>query len=101
MKVVERRIFKIAAGKWDQINNLEQRFDALEAQWGFPPKRRYRCIAGTHDSDTYIFEREWDSLSAAETAGQKAMADQQWQALMQEGEQVFVSSQAELYSLLE
>ena len=37
MKVVERRIFKIAAGKWDQINNLDQRFDALEGSGAFLP----------------------------------------------------------------
>ncbi len=101
MKVVERRIFKIHPGKMDQVKGLEDRFWALERQFGFPSKRRYECLAGPHDSETYSFERDWDSFAAAEAAIQKAYADPQLQALLEEGNAVFGSSHAEFYTLLD
>ena len=101
MKVVERRIFKIHPGKMDQVKGLEERFWALESQFGFPPKRRYECLAGPHDSETYIFERDWDSFTVAEAAIQKAFADPRLQALLEEGTAVFGATQMEFYSLLD
>ncbi len=98
---MERRIFKIHPGKMDQVKDLEDRFWALESQYGFPPKRRYQCIAGLNDSETYIFEWDWESFTAAEAAIQTAFADPQLQALLEEGNAVFGSSHAEFYTLLD
>ena len=101
MKIVERTIFKIPAGKMGEVKALEDRFAALEGPLGFPTKRRYQCLAGPHDSDTYIYECDWDSFAAAEAALQRYQSDPQLQALDKEGSSVFTSRRTEFYTLLD
>lgn len=97
MKVLERHVRKIHPSKWDEAERLDKRYDAIEGKYGFPPKRYYRCISGTHDVFTSIMEREWESLAAMEAAQEKAFADPQWQALASEGEAIMEGPQIELY----
>lgn len=100
MKVLERQIQKINQDKWDELEANEEKWDALESQHGFPPKRRYRALSGTHDFDTLIVEREWDSMSAMEAAFEAAFQDPEYQKIMAASAGISRESSLELYSVL-
>ena len=97
MKVLERHIRKIRPSKWDEVEGLDTRYDAVEGPYGFPPKRYYRSFSGPHDIFTSIMEREWESFATMEAALEKAFADPEWQALAPEIEAIAESPQIELY----
>jgi NIPSNAP len=97
MKVLERHLRKIHPGKWGEVEGLDNKYDAVERRYGFPPKRYYRSFIGTHDINTSIMEREWESLATMEAAQEKALADPEWQALTPEFEAIMESLQIELY----
>jgi hypothetical protein len=99
-KVMERGVHKIPTSKWEEFLELEKRYDALESQWAFPPKRRYRpMFAGPPQPHTtvYMREREWESLAAMEAAYSKAMASPEWQALQNELELMDEGLYSELF----
>jgi hypothetical protein len=98
MKVLERMVQKI--GDWEKIDEMDQKHNAIESNYGFPTKRRYRALAGPHTMDTLIIEREWDSMAAMEEAFTRLMADAKYQALSSSYPGVVVSSQWELYMLV-
>jgi len=81
MQITERHIKKVRPGKWSEIPQREEEFDAIERKLGFPPKRHYRYLSGTQDYGTLVMERDWESFAAMESAYDRAMADPQWQAL--------------------
>jgi hypothetical protein len=95
--VVERLIQKIQPGKWADLEELDQKYDVVEGRLGFPSKKRYRCIAGGHDDNTLIIERQWDSLAVMEATYHKASADPELQTLWLEGASVVKSNRVELY----
>lgn len=67
--IMERRLHKVVHGKWAELMVEEKKFDVLESRLGgFPAKRRYRPLAGTESYNTFIWERDWESLAAAEEA---------------------------------
>jgi hypothetical protein len=99
MKVLQREIQQIYPGKWEELEEIDARFNAVESRLGFPGnKKRYRCYFGAHDASTIIVEYEWDSLAAMEAAYEKAMEDPEWQALAAEVESIVKSNQMELYA---
>src|SRR5881227_1500784 len=61
MKVLERLVCKIRPDKWDEFEGIDNKYDAVEGKYAFPPKRYYRCFSGPHDVFTSIMEREWES----------------------------------------
>ena len=97
MKVLERHVRKIRPDKWDEVEGIDNKFDAVEGKYGYPPKRYYRSFSGTHDVFTSIMEREWESLAAMEAATEKAFADPQWQTLVSEIGVGMEGPQIELY----
>jgi hypothetical protein len=97
MKTVERMIQKIYPDKWEELEEIDKRYNVVEGRLGFPSKKRYRCITGGHDTDTLIVERQWDSLAAMEATYEKAMLDRDLQALWAEGTSIVQSTQTELY----
>ena len=101
MAVVERLIFTVRAGKWGELWELEGRYDEVEGCHGFPPKRRYQLLFGGGDVDTYVVEREWDSLAALEGAQDRGWGDPDWEALRGAYGAVFEDERRELYTLLE
>ena len=100
MKIMERHIGNVRPGKWAELEQIEKKYDAVERQWGFPPKRRYRALYGSHSRDVHIVERGWDGMAVMEAALEKAVASSEWQALGQELHSVLESLQIELYQPL-
>jgi len=100
MVTIERLIQKVFPGKWAELEEIDKRYNAVESRLGFPPKKRYQCMMGGHDTNTLIIERQWDSLAAMEAAFEKVLADPEWQALNEEGASIVKSSQWEVYTPL-
>ena len=100
MTIIERQIQKVCPGKWAELEVIDKKFDAIESRLGFPPKRRYRCYIGGHDTNTLIVERQWDSLAAMEAAFEKVFADPEHQARGAELDSIIESTQFELYAPL-
>ncbi len=98
--VVERLIQQIRPDKWAELEALDIKYNSLEGRYGFTAKRRYRCLAGVHNSDTLIIEREWASLTAMEAAYDRLVTDPEWRALGAEGSGIIESNRNELYELL-
>lgn len=100
MIVLERLVQHIRPGKWAELEKLDKKYTAVESRFGFPPKQRYQCVSGGHDSNTLIVERQWKSLATAEAAYEKVFADAEYQQLGVEGSSIVESSQMELYTPL-
>lgn len=97
MVTIERMIQKVRPGKWAELEEIDKRYNAAESRLGFPPKKRYQCLMGGHDTNTLIIERQWDSLAAMEAAYEKAFADPEHQALVEELTSIIKSTQWEVY----
>ncbi len=100
MIAIERQIQKVRPGKWAALAEVEQKFAAVESRYGFPPKKRYQCILGGHDTNTLIIERQWESFAAMEAAYEKFLADPEYPALGAEVIAVIESQQIEVYAPL-
>jgi hypothetical protein len=100
MIVVERQIQKIRPDKWAELEEIDKKYNAIEGRLGFPPKKRYRCLVGGHDTNTLIIERQWDSLAAMEAAYEEISADSEWEGLQAETASIVKSAQFELYAPL-
>ncbi len=72
----------------------------MENRLGFPPKRRYRTLAGSQNMDTLIIEREWDCFAQSETMMEKQFADPEFQQLYTETGACVDSVQTEFYMVL-
>ena len=97
MLFLERSIQQVRSDKWPELEAIDKKFNAVESRLGFPPKKRYRCYVGGHDTNTLIIERQWESLAKMEAAYEKAFADPEWQALGAEVVTIVKSDQNELY----
>lgn len=97
MITVDRMIQQVRPDKWEELEKIDKRYNAVESCLGFPPKKRYHCMIGSHDTNTLIIERQWDSLAAMEAAYEKAFADPEHQALQKEITSIIESTQTEVY----
>jgi hypothetical protein len=95
--ILERQVQKIYAGKWDDLDEIDKRYDQVEKKYAFPPKRRYRAFSGTSDTDTIVIEREWKSMAKYEETMLKIWADSEWQKLNKEGEKIIEYNHFEFY----
>jgi hypothetical protein len=101
MVAIERMIQKVYPGKWAELEEIDKRYNAAESRLGFPPnKKRYQCMMGSHDHNTLIIERQWDSLAAMEATWEKAFADPEIQSLNKETTSIIKSTQWEVYTPL-
>jgi hypothetical protein len=100
MIAIERMTQKVYPGKWAELEEIDKRFNAVEARAGFPQKKRYQCVIGSLDQSMLIIERQWDSLAAMESAYDKVMADPEWQTLGKDVGSVVESSQIEVFTPL-
>jgi hypothetical protein len=101
MITLERQILKVRPGKFPDLEELDKKFIAEETRLGFPPKKRYQCVIGGHDTNTVIVERQWDSMAAMEAKFDEAFADAEYQALADEGTSIIESTQWEVYTPLQ
>lgn len=95
--IVEMSIQKINPGKWEALDEIDKRYEAVESRYGFPSKMRLNSISGTHDSNTLLIVREWESMAAMEAAYMSAFEDPELQALNAEGASIVASSRIEIY----
>lgn len=97
MVLVERLIQQVFPDKWAELETIDKKYNAVEGRLGFPPKRRYRCFVGGHNTNTLVVERQWESMAALEAAYEAALADAEWQALGSEAGGIVTSDRHELY----
>ena len=97
MKVIERMIQKWTADAPARMKELEAQYGDLDAKWGFPPQKAYRCLAGSIPYEYTVSEREWESLEQMESTYDRAMATPEWAAFMAVAGKVIESHRVELY----
>ena len=101
MITIERMTQKIFPGKWAELEEIDKKYNVVEKRLGFPPtKKRYQCMIGSHDSNSLIIERQWDSLAVMEATYEKAFADPELQALQKETVSIVENNQVEVYTPL-
>jgi len=98
--VLQRVIHKVYPGKWDEFQELEAKFDAVQAKLGIPPRKRYRRIYGKHSFYTYVIEREWPSLTAMEAQASEWARNTELRALQDQAYDLIECTQYELYQIL-
>src|SRR5665648_213530 len=72
---IMRLIQRVANCKWDELEELDKKFNEIEDKIGYPPKKRYRSLSGAYDNNVIIIEREWQSLSKMEKGLTKGFLD--------------------------
>ena len=97
MIIIEHMVQHVHPGKWAELEGIDKKYNAIESALGFPPKRRLQCLSGSHDTNTIIIQRQWDSLAKMEATFEKAMADPAYQALQNESLGIIETNQWELY----
>jgi hypothetical protein len=95
--ILERMIQHIFPGKWAELEVINKKYDVVEARLGFPAKKRYQLLMGSHPLGSVIIEREWPSLAAMEAANMKGLTDPEYQALQLEGASIIKSVYWETY----
>jgi len=92
---------KIRSGKWEELEEVEKEWQALERRAGCPEgKRRYRGITAPHDMDTLVVEVEWESFAAYEAAGVRVGADPEFADLVKRTDPLIESMSFEFYNVL-
>jgi hypothetical protein len=100
MIAIERMTQKVFPGKWAELEKIDKKYDVVEKRLGFPPKKRYQCMIGCHDTNTIIIERQWESLAVMEATYEKAFADPELQALGVEIASIVKHSRVDVYTPL-
>jgi hypothetical protein len=95
--VIMRLIQRVANGKWDELEEIDKKFNEIEDGIGYPPKKRYRSLSGAYDNNVVIVEREWQSLSKMEKLMTKAFLDPEFTKLEKKLESIIEWQKTELY----
>ena len=97
--VIFRQIQKIRSDKWDELEEIDKKFNEIEKKLGFPDtKKRYRHLMGTHNLDTLIVEYQFQSLAKLEKIMTKAVLDPEYQKLQEKTMSIIEENQWELYT---
>jgi hypothetical protein len=87
-------------GSYEQAVALEKKYDALEAKLGnVPPKRRYTAWYSGLPLWTFIWERDWESLTAIENYYKAIWEDPEWVETMTSTDKVFGDAHFELFDV--
>lgn len=95
--VINRLIQKVRPEKWDDLEEIDKKFDEIESRIGFPPKKRFRCIAGPIMFNWIIIERQWESMAQMEKLNMKAYLDPDYQKLSEKLNSIVEDQRSELY----
>jgi len=95
--VIMRIMQKVANGKWDELEEIDKKYDVFEEKLGYPPKKRYRSLSGAYDNNVVVIEREWQSLSKMEKTMTKGFLDPELAKLEKKLESVVEWQKTELY----
>jgi len=79
--VIQRLIQRVANGKWDELEEIDKKFNEFEEKLGYPPKKRFRALVGCYDTNVIIIETQWDSLAKMEKLMTKSFLDPEYQKL--------------------
>ena len=94
--VIQRLVQRVYNGKWDELETIDKKFNEIESKIGFPPKKRYRYLAGPHDTNTIVIEFQWESLAKLEKTMTKAFLDPEYVKLGNQLESIIESQTFEL-----
>lgn len=101
MVVVERLIQRIRPGKWEELEQVDKAWTAIERRLGFPPKARYSYVSKGRQANVLIIERQWDSSAAAEAAIELLQTDPEAQVLVERTRRLVESTEREFLWKLE
>jgi hypothetical protein len=102
MAFIERAVNQVHSGKWAELEEWEKKWDALEERiGGCPKKRRYRPYVGGDGWSTYVWEREWESYAAMETAILRLFEEPEARALGAEMDSMVANMRREHYFILD
>ena len=102
MAITERRIMRIKPGKWDDIVALEREWNKLEVTLDYnAPKRTTRCLAGAVGLMNLIWERDWESVAAAEDAYARLFAKPECKELIEKTEECVIDATGEFYTIVD
>lgn len=88
---------KVKSGKRAELDELNKRWRAFDERLGMPPEKQYSCFTGSHEMNTLLLIREWESLAAMEAGFEKMQADPELAELSAAGGKCIESTQWELY----
>lgn len=94
--VIFRELQRVANGKWDDLEEIDKKFDEIEESLGYPPKKRYRCLTGL-DTNVIVIERQWESFTKMEKIMTKGFLDPELQNLSRKLESIIDWQKIELY----
>ena len=98
--ILMREVQKIRPGQWEELEEIEKEWQALERRAGYPEgKRRYRGISAPHDLDTLIVEVEWESFAAYEKICAKTALEPGFAELVARTEPLIESMSFEFYTV--
>jgi len=95
--ILNRLIQKVRPDKWDELEEIDKKFNEIESRIGFPPKKRYRCLSGTIKWNWIIIERQWESMAKMEKFNLKAYLDPEFQKLSEKLSSIIEDQRVELY----
>lgn len=99
--ILHRQVQVIKAAKWNDLEELDKKFEAIEKRIGFPDtKKRWRALMGPHHLNTQIVEQVWESMGKMEKTITKALLDPEYQKLVEEAEDIIETSWWEIYTPL-
>ena len=75
---------KVAKGKWDEYVKLRNQISARAEELGLRPGKLYRPLFTKANSDTAIYEREFEDLADLQALADKLLADPKSAALHEE-----------------
>ena len=102
MAITERRSMRIKPGKWDDIIALERQWNKLEATLDNQARKRTtRSLAGSVSLMNLIWERDWESVAAAEDAYAQLFAKPECKALIQKTEECVLDATNEFYTIVD
>ncbi|MHA1375849.1 MAG: hypothetical protein ACTSR7_16340 [Promethearchaeota archaeon] len=91
-----RLIQRIANGKWDDLEEIDKKFNEMEENLGYPPKKRFRSLSGG-DNNIVVIEREWQSLAKMEKIMTKGFLDPEYSKLGEKLDKIVDWSKMEIW----